>query len=134
MLLAHGTVVAVADGEHLKLFRNGGTDAHPKLTALPAAAIGDQSSDAGKRHRSSAANPDNDRQAEDGFAAGIAETLNKQALEGGFEQLVVIAAPKTLCELRRHWHKALEAKLTGEIAKDLTGHSIADIEAALAKA
>jgi len=46
----------------------------------------------------------------------------------------VIAAPKTLGELRKHWHKALEAKLVGELAKELTGHSVGDIEAAVAKA
>ena len=50
---------------------------------------------------------------------------------GGIEQLVVIAAPRSLGELRKHYHKTLEAKLTGEIAKDLTGHSIADIEKAV---
>ncbi|MDO9224224.1 MAG: host attachment protein, partial [Caulobacter sp.] len=48
---------------------------------------------------------------------------NKQALAGAFEALVVVAAPKTLGELRKHWHKALQAKLVGEIAKDLTGQT-----------
>ena len=32
MLLPHGTIVAVADGEKLKLFRNAGDEIHPAFT------------------------------------------------------------------------------------------------------
>ncbi|UXN68011.1 host attachment protein (plasmid) [Devosia neptuniae] len=39
--------------------------------------------------------------------------------------------PRALGEMRKHYHKALTAKLLGEIAKDLTGHSIGDVEAAI---
>jgi protein required for attachment to host cells len=45
--------------------------------------------------------------------------------------LVVIAAPRALGEMRKHYHKALTAKLLGEIAKDLTGHSMVEVEAAI---
>ena len=134
MLLAHGTVVAVADGEKLILFRNTGTETEPKLSSLATETPSGDNKGAGTRHHSSAANPDDSRLAEDSFAAATAALLNTQALNGKFDALFVIAAPKTLGELRKHWHKALEAKLVGELAKDLTGHSIADIEAALAKA
>ena len=58
--------------------------------------------------------------------------LNKRVLDGKIEALIVIAAPRTLGELRRHYHKALAAVLVGEIAKELTGHSIADIEKTIA--
>ena len=34
MLLPHGTIVAVADGEKLKLFRNAGDEIHPALTSM----------------------------------------------------------------------------------------------------
>ncbi|WP_296168237.1 host attachment protein, partial [uncultured Brevundimonas sp.] len=83
---------------------------------------------------SSAANPDNDTQAEDGFAFGVAELLNKKALNGQFDHLVVIAAPKTLGALRKNWHKELESRLTGEIAKDLTNQTTDQIADAIAKA
>jgi protein required for attachment to host cells len=132
MQLAHGTVVAVADGEKLVMYRNSGTDAAPNLSALPVGEISSDNKSSGTRHQTSAANPDDSRLEEDGFAAGTAEMLNKQALENKFDHLVVIAAPKTLGELRKHWHKALEAKLVAEIAKDLTGHTTAQIETALA--
>ena len=134
MLLPHGTLVAVADGETLHLYRNSGTDADPKLAPVQHGDVSGDNKGAGARHGSSSANPDDSRLEEDSFAAATAAMLNKQALDGKFEGLFVIAAPKTLGELRKHWHKALEAKLVGELAKELTGHAVGDIEAAIGKA
>jgi protein required for attachment to host cells len=87
---------------------------------------------AGGRHASSSANPDDSQQDEDGFAFGIAAMLNQQVLAGHIKNLVIIAAPRTLGELRKHYHKTLSSKLLGEIAKDLTGHSLKDVAATLA--
>ena len=42
-----------------------------------------------------------------------------------------IAAPRTLGELRKHYHKTVSEALRHELAKDLTGHSTAEIQAAL---
>jgi len=132
MILSPGTLVAVVDGETLNLFRNSGAHT-PELTALPSASVPDRTSGTAG-HRSSAANPDNDTQAEDGFAAGVAALLNQMALSGEFDDLVVIAPPRALGELRKHWHKALEAKLVGEIAKDLRHQTPDEIAAVIAKA
>ncbi len=74
------------------------------------------------------------QQEEDRFAAETAAMLNKRALANEFEKLIVIAPPKTLGELRKHYDKALSERLAGELAKDLTGHPVANIEAALSKA
>ena len=71
---------------------------------------------------------------EEGFASDIADLLNRQVLNGEIAELVIIAAPRTLGELRKHYHKALSARLMAEIAKDLTGHGIQDIERAIAAA
>ena len=65
---------------------------------------------------------------------GVAQVLNKWVVTNKIDELLVIAAPKTLGELRKHWHKDLQAKLAGEIAKDLTGHSTDQIAAAVEKA
>ena len=127
MNLPNGAVVAVVDGEKLALFKNTGNGGEVSLTAQPAPAIEERASGSAGRI-SSEANPDNDTQAEDGFAMGVAEVLNKWVLNGKVDKLLVIAAPKTLGELRKHWHKELSSRLVGEISKDLTGHSIADIE------
>ena len=131
MLLPSGATVAVADGEKLSLFRNTGNESHPKLTAMPVSAVGTENAGSGARHSSSAANPDDNQQSEDGFAAGTADLLNRAVLDGTVKQLVVIAAPRSLGELRKHYHKSLSAVLLSEISKDLTGHTSADIEKAI---
>ena len=134
MLLPIGTIIAVADGKTLNLFRNSGDAVDPDLTPLPHPDIVGHDSDSGTRHRSSSANPDARQLGEDGFAAATASWLNKQILDGKFSDLVIIAPPKTLGELRKHYHKALVAKLHGEIGKELTGHDVGDIAKAIAAA
>ncbi|CAN5840291.1 host attachment protein [soil metagenome] len=134
MQLPKGATVAVADGATLHIYRNGGDELNAKLTLQPAAELELMDGSAGSNHRSGAGNPDDSTQIEDGFAASTAAWLNSQALSGKIGDIFIIAAPKTLGELRRHYHKALEAKLLGELAKDLPGHAVGDIETAIANA
>ena len=132
MKLPKGALVAVVDGEKLALFENTGQQ-EVQLTARPTPEIAERASGAAGRI-SSEANPDNDTQAEDGFAMGVADVLNKWVLTNKVEHLFVIAAPKTLGQLRKGWHKETEGRLVGEMAKDLTGHSTDQIAAAIDKA
>jgi protein required for attachment to host cells len=74
------------------------------------------------------------QQEEDRFAADTADMLKRRALAHDYEQLIIIAPPKTLGALRKHYHKEVERRLAGELAKDLTGHTVPDIEAALKNA
>lgn len=134
MQLPRGATVAVADGEKLSLFRNSGDEAHPKLTAVPGTATDNDNRGSGGRHHSSSANHDASQLEEDSFAVGIADLLNKQAMSGQISDLVIIAAPRTLGELRKHYHAKLSAVLLTEISKDLAGHAIHDIEKAIAAA
>ncbi|WP_066782181.1 host attachment family protein [Sphingomonas sp. CCH5-D11] len=71
---------------------------------------------------------------EDRFAADAAELLKTRALSNDYEKLIVVAPPKTLGELRKHYHKEVSDRLAGELSKDLTGHPIPDIEQALLNA
>jgi len=130
MKLPKGTIIAVADGEKLNLFRNDGDEAGLKLTSTPGGDIDDESQGSGSR-QSSSGNPDAGQSEEDGFSAGIVSMLNKRVLDGKIDGLVVVAAPRALGEMRKHYHKSLSEKLLGEIAKDLTGHPVADVEAAI---
>lgn len=132
MKLPNGALVAVVDGEKLALFQNTGHQ-DIQLKAKPTPEIPDRVSGAAGRI-SSDANPDNDTQAEDGFAMGVADAVNKMVLTNKVEHLLVIAAPKTMGQLRKGWHKETTARLVGEISKDLTGHSTDDIAAAITKA
>jgi protein required for attachment to host cells len=132
MKLPKGALVAVVDGEKLALFQQKGQGSI-ELNAVPTPPIADRVSGAPGRI-SSEANPDNNTQAEDGFAMGVAEVLNNWVLTNRVEHLLVIAAPKTLGQLRKSWHKETENSLLGEIAKDLTGHSTDQIAQAIDRA
>lgn len=134
MQLPKGATIAVADGEKLLLFHNTGDVANPKLTALPTADVASDNKGSGARHQSSSGNPDTSQVEEDSFSAGIADFLNRQVLDGKISDLVIIASPRSLGEMRKRYHKKLVATLLGEISKDLTGHSIRDIETSIAAA
>jgi protein required for attachment to host cells len=134
MQLPKDATIAVADGEKLNLFHNAGDVANPKLVALPAADVLSGNKGSGARHQSSSANPGNSQVEEDGFSAGVAEFLNRQVLDGKIANLVIIASPRALGEMRKHYHNKLTATLVGEISKDLTGHSMRDIEKSIAAA
>ena len=134
MKLPKGCTVAVSDGEKLVLFHNTGDEAEPRLTAVPHAHVEENHSGVGSQHHSTSANPEDKAVDKAGYAAGVAGVLNGQLAAGKITKLVVIAAPKTLGELRRHYDKTLQAHLVGEIAKDLTGSPIHDIEKTIAAA
>lgn len=131
MNIPKGAVIAVVDGKHLKMFRNAGDEASPNLVGEQEGEVVQDNSGSGGRHRNSSANPDGGQGQEDDFASGVAELLNKQVLGGHIKDLIIVAAPRTLGELRMHYHQKLSDVLVGEVAKDLTGHSAQDIEKAL---
>ena len=133
MMLPKGTIVAVADGEKLNLFRNAGDEGDMQLEAMPQQPI-DATGTGSGGHQSSSGNPDSSQAGEDGFAAGIVTHLNQQVLSGAIDSLVIIAAPRALGEMRKQYHKTLSAVLKAEIPKDLTGHPISAVAAAVAAA
>jgi protein required for attachment to host cells len=132
MQLPKGATVAVVSGGKLHLYVNGGSDTDIGLAALPQAKVDAAHRGADSGHQSSAANPDRHQAADDGYAVGVVDILNRDVLEHRISELLIIAAPQTLGELRKHYHKALSAVLLGELHKDLTDHSIKDIEKAIA--
>jgi len=126
MILPSNSLVAVVDGEVLRLYRNTGTATEVALSAVDTPKLEERVVGSAGRI-STEANPDNDTQAEDGHAMSVALALNNWALKNKFDKLVVIAAPKTMGELRKHWHKEVEERLLGEITKTLTGATTEDI-------
>ncbi len=144
MQIAHDSYVLVADGAKMLFFRNEGDAQNLNLTVIAAEQQADQRDrdiktdlagqkpgSPGQYGGSTANEADFHRQAEDRFAAEAAERLNRAALANEFERLIVVAPPKTLGELRKHYHKQVESRITAEIAKDLTGHPVDRIEAVL---
>lgn len=143
MELPRDSVVLVADGRKLLFLRNEGDNVHPNLVVETAQeqsnpATRDQITDAAGRAstpqgvRGTSVEPTDFHQIEeDRFAADAADLLKRRALANDYDSLIVVAPPKTLGELRKHYHVEVKRRLKGEIDKDLTGHPIADIENAL---
>jgi protein required for attachment to host cells len=141
MQVPHNSFVVIADGKKMLFFRNEGDSEFPKLEVerkreTSDAADRDQKTDTAGRAPSAPAGAgyssyqeaDYHQLEENRFAAETAEMLRKRALRNEFESLIIVAPPKTLGELRKHYHKEVEKRLTGEIAKDLTGHPVIEIE------
>ncbi|TPG43645.1 host attachment protein [Sphingomonas koreensis] len=146
MHVPHDAFVVVADGRKMLFLRNDGDAEYPNLIVErvleqdnPATrdqgtdAPGSSSSSVGSA-RSSFEQTDFHQVEEDRFAAETADRLKKRALNNDFESLIIVAPPRTLGELRKHYHKEVSSRLIGELDKDLTGHPVNEIEAALKNA
>ncbi len=139
MQVPHNCMVLVADGEKMLFFRNEGDAEFPKLVVERQREIenpkdSDQKTgEPGRRHapgpgRSAYEETDFHQLAKERFAGDAADMLKRWALRNDFESLVVVAPPSTLGELRQHYHKEVERRITGELAKDLTNMPVDQIE------
>lgn len=130
MLLPHGAVIALVDGHKFELYRNAGNEGEPDLTALPSPKL-DLHNHSGGSHRSSTGNHADSLVAEDAHAIAAATWLNGQVLSHKIRDLVVFAAPRTLGELRKHYHKLTSRAVLKEVNKDMVGKAPDAILAAL---
>lgn len=129
-----GTTIAVADGKRLRIYRNQGDALRLQLAELPEPALRPHNKGTGRHHHSGSDNPDDRRLEEDSYADAVTDWLNQGVLNGEITQLYVVAPPRTLGELRRHYHKALQAVLLGELGKEHTHDDLAHLQDALIKA
>ena len=147
MQIPHNAHVLVADGRKMLFFRNEGDSEYPNLkvekhreqenpphheqatdtagrAAVPAGVAGGGSMQEVYFHQLQ----------EDRFAAEAADLLRKRTLNHEIEHLIVVAPPKTLGEMRKHYHKLVEQRIAGEIPKDLTNRPVPEIERAIQEA
>jgi len=135
MLIPKGTYVAVVDGENFTLFENIGLAAEPRLKALASPELRLTNFDGGKRHHTNTErNPTDDRTMEDAHVAAAVDWLNHQAVTGQIENLVIIADPRSLGEMRLRYHTALKDRVVSELSLALATAPIPRIEKALAAA
>jgi protein required for attachment to host cells len=62
------------------------------------------------------------------FATTMAERINKAAAERQFKEIVIVAPPKILADLRQAFSAEAKKRVVAEIAKDLTKHPLSEIE------
>lgn len=138
--LKRGLWIVVADGEKALFLENRGDTQYPDLRVVQEMeqanpATREQGSDRPGRysdgpsvHRSAVEDTDWHRLGKERFADEIAERLYKLAHRGAFKEMVLIAPPQVLGDMRRKLHKEVAEKITVEIPKTLTNHTIVDIE------
>ncbi len=138
MLIPNDTLVLVGDGRKAMFLRNRGGAGHPDLFAewvmeQSNPPTHEQGTDKPGRYtgpgssRSATEETDWHQQAEDRFASQVAEVLYKKIHAHDFERLIVVAPPRTLGTMRGAFRKEVSERITAEIPKDLTAHTLPDI-------
>lgn len=135
MKLPHKAHVAIVDGENFTVMRNAGQPFEPKLESAQRPDLAATNFSAGVRNQDDVGQRSGASDlAELAHGAAAAEWLNARAIAGEIDEVLVIADPKTLGEMRRHYHSELEKRLVGEIGKTMTGEPTRNIEQAIASA
>lgn len=135
MKVPHKALVVLVDGERFVVLRNDGPILDPKLTRVSEPELEATNFSAGVRHQDHVGQRIGTTDLNElAHGAAAAEWLNAKAIAGDYEDLVIIADPKSLGEMRRHYHVELKNRLVGEIDKTLTGEPLERIEKVLADA
>ena len=144
MSIPNQALILVADGRKLLFLRNHGdparldlkTEAHDEREDAKDSDMKTDSAGSMKQSggfgRPAYEETDFHQQAEYQWAKDAAGLLNRRALANDYESLVVVAPPKTLGELRKHFHKEVEKRLVATFNKEMTDRPLADIEDLLA--
>ena len=136
-------LVLVSDGRRARLLRNQGSPAKPQLiveqaidhvnpptreqgTDKPGRRFG-ATVQGGGVFRGAIEQTYYHRLEEERFAAEIAELLYKLGHAGNYEELVVVAPPKMLGDLRARFHPEVAGAVVAELPRDLTQYSVPEI-------
>lgn len=139
------TWILVADGHRARIFANEGPGSGLKQALdqefvhmlppdrdLAADKAGSARSGGGGSHHTLDHHEDLHRHEKEVFARELAKTLDTYAGQHAFDRLIVVAPPQALGNLRAEFSKAVNAKLAGDLNKDLTHATLADIQEHLA--
>jgi len=138
--IPYNALVLVGDGEKALFLRNKGDAQNPNLAveeilqqrAAQAHEGAELTGEAGRR--AIEAHPDWQRFDKEDFARETARALYAAAHANRFTQLVVVAPPKILGELRKEFHKEVADRVIAEIDKTLTNRDLGEIERVLVEA
>jgi len=136
------TWIAVADGEKALIFTNEDTPDNPFLKIVSKENLDNpptreqganrpgrlRDGGAAGAQRSAVAETDWHEFEKEQFEKAFAAALSKAALRDAFDHLILFAPPQSLGRIRRELHKEAEQRLAFAEDKDLTNHSVVDIE------
>jgi protein required for attachment to host cells len=139
--IPHNALVFVGDGRKALFLRNDGDAISPNLrtervfeaenppTREPGSDRPGRVSEAALVGRRSAVEPTDWHDIEEHrFARMVAAAMEQLVRTSQAKALIVVAPPKTLAELRSAFHSDVKACIIAKINKDLTKHSIGEIE------
>jgi protein required for attachment to host cells len=138
--LKHDGWVVVADGEKALFLRNDGDEKFPNLEVFreeehenppnreQKANRTGRFNDGPNVHKSGVQDTDWHELEKERFASDLADILYRQAHKGRFSELVLVATPHTLGDLRGELHSEVSAKVVGQVDKNLTNHPVHEIE------
>ncbi len=138
--LKNGVWVVVADGEKALFLQNKTDGENPHLTVVrkkeqdnppdreQSANRPGRMHDGGPGHKSALDDTDWHELAKERFAGDLADLLYDHAHSGDYKEIVLVAAPNILGELRDQIHQEVSEKVVGEIPKTLTNHPLTEIE------
>ena len=144
MGIANNTLVLVTDGRKMLFLRNEGDKEHMNLEVegkrrrddAPDRDLGTDEPgsvfSSGSASRSSYEETDFHQLEEDRWVHEAADLVNSRALKNDFEELVIIAPPKALGELRPKLHKETEKRCILQIDKEMTNQPLREIEELIA--
>ncbi|MBO6756815.1 MAG: host attachment protein [Roseibium sp.] len=145
LMISHKAWVLVGDGEKALIFRNTGSRIRPRFevvdqlkttnpkTSDQGTSVPGRRSDGPGPHSSAMDETDWHKLEKHRFASDIAERLYKAAHAGKFAELVVVAPPLILGDLRAKFHKEVKSRIVAEVDKTLTNHPPSRIEHILTK-
>ncbi len=141
----NGAWVLIGDGRRALFFSNHGdadlldlrvvetrVDENPPTREQGSDAPGRAFAGAGAQARSAMGNVDWHELEEARFARAMADRINAAAESGEMKEIVIVAPPKTLGEIRKELSVKAQGTVAGELHKDLTKHPLPEIEKALA--
>ena len=135
MRLPSNAHVAIVDGTNFTVMRNTGKPLEPKLGSAEKPDLSATNFSAGVKHQDDIGQKHGRTDLNElAHGAAAAEWLNAKSISGEITDVLVIADPKTLGEMRRHYHSELEKRLVGEIDKTMTGEPTGRIEQVIANA
>lgn len=127
-MLDHNALIVVADGHSARFYRNKAKlgvelEVDGGLTASTPLRI------ASERPLLAEDTPRDDEEAE--FARELAQHINDMVLKHKADQVVIVADPATLGNLRPHYHAELKKRIAKEVAKRLNDATPEAIAAAI---
>lgn len=138
--ISQDAVVFIGDGRKALFLRNKGDEKFPNLVTEEVFLDENPQANAHGVDGSGHANPGASRKAngigvttwhdvdEHRFAQSVAGALQRLVRDQHIKQVVVVAPPKTLADLRQSFHKDVSQRIVAEINKDFTKLPIDQIE------